>query len=125
MALSRKQKDDILRLLLQKPTISEVAKEAGVNKSTIYRLLKDEDFKSEYAEARRAINDDVYRGIQATIGDALREVRAILNNPNTSAQIKLNASQIIFNNFYRIAELVEHETDRQEEKESNPFKDLF
>ena len=119
MAISQKRKDDIIKALLTLPTIEDVAKQCGVNKSTIYRLLKkDEAFKHDYESARVEVLKETARALQMAMPSAIQVLTETITDKEQKPQIRLNAVDMLMRNFYKVEEVTNIE-ERLEALERN------
>jgi hypothetical protein len=75
--LSRTQERAIAALLAQ-PTIVKAASAAGVGERTLRRWLKDTGFRIAYDTARREIVDHAVARLQATAGEAVDTLQAVM-----------------------------------------------
>jgi AcrR family transcriptional regulator len=95
-------------------TNEQIAKEVGVNPSTLYEWKKREDFNSELI--RQA--EEVQRSFLA---DTYTQLRMIINNDKVRAGTKIKAIELVLKNQGRL-------TDVQEQKvtvEDKSLKDLL
>ena len=92
--LSRKQ-EAALSALLTQPTIAEAAAQVSVNESTLRRWLKDRGFQAAYREARRQVVQHTIIQVQLASGEAVETLRTIMNNPEASSSVRLNAAKAI------------------------------
>ena len=74
--LSRRHEAVIVALLTH-PTISDAAKAAGVNESTVWRLMQREDFQRRYREAQETALDGALGTLQ---GAATRAIDTLVRN---------------------------------------------
>lgn len=106
MAISQKRKDDIIKALLVYPTIEEVAKATKVNKSTIYRLLnEDEAFRSDYNTARSEALKETARTLQTALTPAIKVLTGTIADEEVKPQIRLNAVDMLLRHFYKVEEV--------------------
>lgn len=106
MAISQKRKDDIIKALLVYPTIEEVAKATRVNKSTIYRLLnEDEAFRSDYNTARSEALKETARTLQTALTPAIKVLTDTIADEEVKPQIRLNAVDMLLRHFYKVEEV--------------------
>lgn len=106
-ARKKKTKDLIIAGLLSNTTISATAKAIGISEATIYKYLKDEEFKQEYEEQRRAMLTDNCHVLQAHMRKAISELVEIIEDAETAPQVRLNAIDMLFRHAYKQTEIVD------------------
>ncbi len=97
----------IIAGLLSNTTISATAKAIGISEATIYKYLKDEEFKQEYEEQRRAMLADNCHALQAHMSRAISELVEIIEDEETAPQVRLNAIDMLFRHAYKQTEIVD------------------
>lgn len=86
-------KEKALNALLNSPSIREASKQSGLSEETIYRYLKDAEFKTEYQAARRRIFEQNIFKLQSLHDEAVETLQRNLNCENPSVEVR--AAQII------------------------------
>ena len=86
-------KEKALSALLNSPSIREASKQSGLSEETIYRYLKDVEFKTEYQAARRRIFEQNIFKLQSLHDEAVETLQRNLNCENPSVEVR--AAQII------------------------------
>ncbi len=86
-------KEKVLNALLNSPSIREAAKASGLSEETIYRYLKETEFKTEYTAARRRIFEQNIFRLQSLHAAAVETLERNLNCENPSVEVR--AAQII------------------------------
>lgn len=100
-----KRKDElIIAALTSNPTVRAAAAACGVSESQIYARLRQPAFKEKYDNARREMLAQSTAYIQGMVGDAVQKMRDIMNDPNASAQVQLNAAEAITRNNLKLTE---------------------
>lgn len=103
-----KTKDErILAALLSCGSIAEAERQSGVNRSTIYKRLSDEEFKSEYNRRRTMVLNEACNALQATLTKAVDTIKDIMEDTSSAPQIRLNASALILQNCLKYTEQAE------------------
>ena len=80
------------------------AKAAGVSRETVFRRLREPDFKKCYDAARQEVLTEATATAQKHIGAALDQMRAIMDDQNVSPQTQLNAAQYIVSATLRLTD---------------------
>jgi hypothetical protein len=80
--LSRKKEQAIAALLVS-PTLSIAAEKVGVHERTLFRWLKNEDFKAEYQRLRRECVTAATAKLQSAMGKAVDAMLEILEAEET------------------------------------------
>ena len=88
-------------------TIAHVAKAAGVGETTVYRRLRDPEFRRRVNEARAAFTDRALGRLSAASTAAVRTLRQLLNAK--SEAVRLAAARSILELGAKLRETVELE----------------
>lgn len=99
------EKDEILiAALLCNPTRAAAAKAAGIGETKLRERLRDPNFRKMYDDARREFLDQSTAYIQSILGEAIAKMREIMNDPNASHQVQLNAANSIASTSHKMTE---------------------
>ena len=102
-----KDKDEIIiAALLSESSYSAAAKKAKVSRGLLYERLSDPDFKAKYQERRLAILDEATARLQSCLCECIDEIKDIATDSTNSAQIRLNACDMIIRNALKLNEQV-------------------
>lgn len=96
-----------LKTMLEESTISKAAQKAGITRKTAYNYLKGEEFQKELNYRRSECIKDTVRYLQGKLSLCNETLVAIVENPNTSDQIKINAINAIYTNCKSMTETAE------------------
>ena len=91
-----KNTEKALTALLTTSSVKDAATQSGLSEETIYRYLRDDDFKSEYQNRQSQIVEGVVSSLKQTALEAVETLRRNLNCDNPQAEIR--AAQIILEN---------------------------
>jgi hypothetical protein len=86
-------KEKALNALLISPSIRDASRTSGLSEETIYRYLKDAEFKTEYTAARRRIFEQNIFKMQSLHNEAIETLQKNLYCENPSVEVR--AAQII------------------------------
>jgi hypothetical protein len=106
-----------IEVLLVCESIEAAAKKANIARSTLYRWLKDEIFQSELRKAKFRLLTDAITALQRASTTAVNVLCEVMNNEETSAGIRVNASRIVLEQAIKCTELEDLEkriTDLEE-----------
>ncbi len=107
-----------LEALLTSPTVAAAADQSGIGRATIYRYLKDPEFKRRYAEERAFLLDQTVAGLQKLGIGAVGVLRRNFEAQNPHAQIR--AARTVLDLMFKGTELIElEERIRQLEEEAD------
>jgi len=81
--------------LLQGSSIGDAAKLARVSESSLFRWLRDEDFRKAYQEARREAVGQAVAQLQRSCGRAVEGLVDVLDDGEAPASAKVSASKTI------------------------------
>ena len=87
-----------VELLMQNATKAEAAKAAGVNRITVYRWLKCEEFQAELTKWKSAIIEDAARKTAGALEAAIDVLIELLNSKQANIK-RLAAGNLIEYNF--------------------------
>ena len=96
-----------LKAMLEESTISKAAEKAQITRYTAYKYLKDREFQSELNRRRGECINDTVRYLQGKLSLCNETLVSIIENPETSDQIKINAINAIYANCKAMAETAE------------------
>ena len=105
MARAADRKDEIiLAALLSNPTVKKAAAACGVSETQIYARLRNAAFKEKYVRARHELLAQSTAYLQGITGEAIQKMRDIMNDPDASPQVQLNAANAIASNSLKMTE---------------------
>lgn len=104
--LSTKQ-EKLIALLLTEKTIDEACRKAGVNVTTYWRWMQDENFLREYRKVRRGILENTVAKLQSVTHQAIETLERNLHCENPSVEIR--CAQIILEQSIKGLESLEVE----------------
>lgn len=96
-----------LKAMLEESTIKKAAEKAGISRDTAYKYLKNENFQAELNKRRSECVTDTVRFLQSKLSLCSETLVNIVENPETGAQIKINAINAIFANCKALLETTE------------------
>lgn len=105
MAKAADRKDEIIiAALLGNPTVRAAATACGMSETQLYARLRTPAFKAKYDQARRELLEQSTAYMQGIISEAVQKMRDIMNSPDTSPQVQLNAAEGILRNSLKLTE---------------------
>ena len=96
-----------LKSMLEESTISKAAEKTGITRKTAYNYLKNKDFKRELNRKRGELVNDAVRYLQGKLSLCNETLVSMIENPDTSNQIKINAINAIYTNCKSMTETAE------------------
>lgn len=75
----------------------EIMEKTGISKSRYYRLKADPDFQRLVAERRTELVKDAVLKMEGYLSKDVMILQEIIENPETSAQTRLNGIQLLMN----------------------------
>lgn len=96
-----------LKAMLEQSTITKAADAAGIARETAYRYLKNPAFQSELTKRRGECINDTVRFLQGKLTFCSEVLIKIVEKPETSDQVKINAINAIFQNCKAMTETAE------------------
>lgn len=102
---SAERKDEIIiAALISNPTVAAASAACGVSKTQIHARLRKPAFKEKYEAARREVLEQSAAYIQGMVSEAIQKMRDVMNDPNASQQVQLNAAEAITRNSLKLTE---------------------
>ena len=91
--------------LLNNPTVREAAKAAKLSEATLWRYLRDEDFRARYQEARRDLLSQTALRLQSDATYAAKVLRDIAEDTEAPASARVSAARAILDSAIKAAEV--------------------
>ena len=108
MSEAADRKDElILSALLSNPTVKAAAAACGVCETQIYARLRTPAFKEKYDKARHELLQQTTAYLQGIAGEAIQKMYSVMNDPDASHQVQLNAAEAITRNNLKMTEQVD------------------
>ena len=105
MAKAADRKDElIISALIGNPTVRAAAAACGVSETQIYARLRNAAFKEKYDAARRELLEQSTAYIQGIVSEAIQKMRDVMNDPDATPQVQLNAAEAITRNSLKLTE---------------------
>lgn len=104
MAKVTDKDEKIIAALLCNPTAAAAAKAASIGTTQLYKRLHEPEFRAKYDAARRDMLQQSTAFIQGIVSEAISKMRDIMNDPNASQQVQLNAAEAITRNSLKLTE---------------------
>lgn len=101
------KKEGFLKALMENSTISNAIVQAGISKYTAYKYLNDEDFKNELARLKAEVMSEAVTYLQGKLSRCSEVLMDIVNDPEISPQIRINAINSVFTNTKAMTESVD------------------
>lgn len=99
------RKDElIIAALIGNPTVRAASAVCGISETQIYARLRQPAFREKYDAARREMLAQSTAYIQGMVGDAIRKMYDVMNDPDASQQVQLNAAEAITRNSLKLTE---------------------
>lgn len=99
------RQDRFLKALLQSASIDEACKVAGINRTTGYKYLKDQDFITEYRLLRREAMQQVTSQLQKKAEEAVGVLAEVMNDKEAPAGSRVQSAKNVLDAAYRSIEL--------------------
>ena len=93
-----------LREYARTDNLSQACRVAGINRTTGYNYLKNDDFQYALEQMKTKIVNAAWTQLSSHLEVAVGKVIDILNDPKTSTNAKLRATELIFNYAARYAD---------------------
>ena len=96
--------EQIIAGLLVNGTVTATAKKLGICRDTIYMVMQEESFNKAYSKARTELLNGCINKMISNLSDGVDNIVEIMNNKQNSAQIRINATQLLFNTAIKLSE---------------------
>jgi AcrR family transcriptional regulator len=106
-----KNTEKALAALLNTSSVRDAATKSGLSEETLYRYLRDEDFKNQYELAKRQVVEAAVSALQQAANEAVETLRRNLTCDNPQAEIR--AAQLILDNVFGNSENSKPQTEKQ------------
>ena len=97
MARNYTEDERVIGAFLNNFRMVDVMKETGLSKNTCYKIRNDPEFQKVLRERKEAILKTAVNKMQGYLTRDVEILQEIIEDPNTSAQTKVNAIQTIMN----------------------------
>lgn len=84
--------------------LSQACRVAGINRSTGYRYLENEDFQEALEQMKTKIVNAAWTKLSSQLEKAVDKVVAVLDDPKATVNARLRATELIFNYTSRYAD---------------------
>ena len=99
------RKDElVIAALISNPTVRAASAACGISETQIYARLRQPAFRQKYDATRRELLAQSTAYIQGMVSDAIRKMYDVMNDPNASQQVQLNAAEAITRNSLKLTE---------------------
>lgn len=107
-----------LQAMLEESTIVKASEKAGISRKTAYNYMKNPEFKKELNKRRSECINDTVRFLQGKLALCGETLVEIIEKPNVSEQIKINAINSIYANCKAMTETADIMTRLEQIEES-------
>lgn len=88
--------ETLIQAFLQYDKVVDIMEATGLSRSTIARYRDSPDFQKVLSDRRTAYVEAAVTKMQAFMCEGVETLQKIIRDKNTSAQVKVNAIQILF-----------------------------
>lgn len=108
------RQDRFLKALLQCASVDQACKEAGINRTTGYKYLKDDSFMDEYRSLRRDAMQQVTAQLQKKSEEAVQVLAEVMNDKEAPHASRVTSAKNVLDVAYRSLELddLQQEVDK-------------
>ena len=97
MAANYCEDEAIISAFLTNYRMTDVMRETGLSKNTVYKIRNDPEFQKTIRERKEAILKTAVNKMQSYLTKDVEILQEIIEDPETSAQTKVNAIQTLMN----------------------------
>ncbi len=94
----RNREETLLQALLTCPNVTQVSEKTGIPRTTIYSIMKRDDFRERLAEARQEAVSDAVGYLQGSLMECSEVLMAIVRDEGAPPQVRINAANSVFQN---------------------------
>ena len=77
--------------------VTDIMRETGLSKTTVYKLKNDQEFMAAVRAEREAVLQAAIDKMVSTLTGDVSTLQRIIDDPETSQQVKINALQLKWN----------------------------
>ena len=96
-----------LEAMLAESTIQQAAKVAGISRNTAHRYLNDPSFQGELSKRRNESIGEAVQYLKRNLSKCSEELVKIIEDPDTAAQVRINAVNAVFSAYRNLGEAAE------------------
>lgn len=99
MAKAKNYREDerVIGAFLNNFRMVDVMRETGLSKNTVYKIRNDPEFQKVIRERKEAILKTAVNKMQGYLTRDVEILQEIIEDPDTSAQVKINGIQTLMN----------------------------
>lgn len=101
------EREILISTLLNEGTIQATANKLNCSPVTVYNHMNEAGFKDDFNKAKRDILEATCNRLTSNLLAGVDTVIEIMQDASNSAQIRLNASSLLFNTCIRLTEQTE------------------
>lgn len=90
------RRDILIEAFLTCPNVTQVSDRTGIPRSTVYKVLKQDDFQEKLAEARQEAVNNAVSYMQGNLSECAETLMSIVRNEKLQPQIRINAINSVF-----------------------------
>ena len=94
--MSKRYSEKIINAFLEHDKISDIMSATGLSRGTINKYRDDEDFQRVLFERKEQFVSAAVARMQSSLFEAAEVLQDIINNENVSAQVRVNAISVLF-----------------------------
>jgi hypothetical protein len=91
--------------LLTEPTLKQAAKTIGINESTLWRWMQEDEFKKQYSSAKKMAVSQAISRMQQICGRAVEVLQEVMDDPVAPAPSRVTAAKTIIEMTLRAVEI--------------------
>jgi len=100
-----RKREQAVAVLLSEPTIVKAAKRIGVDEATLYRWLREEDFKEQYRQAKQQVVEHAITQLQNACTEAVATLRQVMADREAPASARVAAARTVLEQAIKAVEL--------------------
>ena len=94
----RNREETLLQALLTCPNVTQISEKTGIPRTTIYSIMKRDDFRERLAEARQEAVSDAVGYLQGNLMECSEVLMEIVRDKGVPPQVRINAANSVFQN---------------------------
>ena len=100
-----KKQSEAIAALIQNRTMRDAAKAVGVGEATLFRWLRDQNFRDAYLTAKSQVVEQAISNLQNASGEAVDTLRQVMNDSNSPVSSKVTSARVILEISLRAVEI--------------------
>jgi hypothetical protein len=100
-----RKRSEAIAALLECPTVSMAAQKTGIGETTLWRWMKNDEFRTAYREAKRRLVDSAINRLSAASSGAVDTLVDVMKDKDSPANSRVSAAKSILETSIKVIEI--------------------